>query len=263
MQYGVQSPAVRSADGNQNTDEGTGDNPDLSAEFDRLIKGEYKELYNAKVQETVQKRLKNTKETADKYTALAPVLDMLSKRYGVDSSDISALSKAIENDDSYYESEALERGISVEQLKAIKKVERENAELKRQMNAQNAEKEAKRIYGEWVEQAERAKAKYPDFELETEIQNPQFADLLRRGIDAETAYTVIHKDEIIPAAMQYTAKRVEQKIRNSVIANGARPSENGINSPASSVVKNDVTQLTRADREEIIRRVGRGEKISF
>lgn len=106
---------------------------DRTARFEELIKGEYKDLYDARMSDTIQKRLKSSKETVDKYNALAPTLDLLGRKYGVDASDINALNKAIEEDDSYYEDEALERGISVEQLKEIRKMERENAELKRQM----------------------------------------------------------------------------------------------------------------------------------
>ncbi len=237
--------------------------PDRNAEFEKLIKGEYKDLYDARVQDTVQKRLKGTKETVEKYEALSPVLEMLSKKYGADASDIGALVKAIEEDDSYYEDEALERGLTVEQLKEVKKMERENAELKRQVDSRKADDEAKKIYAGWIEQAERAKAKYPSLNLGEEIKNPQFASLLRSGIDVDTAYTVVHKDEIIPAAMGFAAKQAEQKTVNRIIAGGARPTENGIDSSASAVIKSDVSQLTKEDRAEIIRRVARGEKIRF
>jgi hypothetical protein len=114
-----------------------------------------------------------------------------------------------------------------------------------------------------MEQAESAKSVYPSFDLRTEMQNPQFVNLLRSNVDVKTAFEVLHKDEIIPAAMQYTAKTVEQKLTNKIIANGARPAENGNSSQSATVVKSDVSQLSKADREEIIRRVQRGEKIRF
>jgi hypothetical protein len=63
--------------------------------------------------------------------------------------------------------------------------------------------------------------------------------------------------------MQFTAKKVEQNITNKIIANGARPSENGNSFQGASVTKSDVSTLTKADRAEIARRVARGEKISF
>lgn len=236
---------------------------DRNAKFEALIKGEFKDLYDQRVSDTVQKRLKGSKETVDKYNELAPTLEMLARKYGVDASDIKALNKAIEEDDSYYEEEALEKGMSVEQLKNIRKMERENAELKKQMEEQNRRDNANKLYAQWMEQEKSTKAVYPSFDLRTEMQNPKFLDLLRSNIDVKTAFEVIHKDEIIPAAMQYTAKQVEQKITNKIIANGARPTENGNSSQGASLVKSDVSQLTRADRAEINRRVARGEKITF
>ena len=236
---------------------------DRNAKFEALIKGEYKDLYDARVQNTIQQRLKGQKETVDKYNALAPTLEVLAKKYGVDASDVKALNKAIEEDDSYFEEEALEKGISVEQLKEIKKIERENASLRQQMEEQNRRENANRFYSKMMEQAESVKKVYPSFDLRTEMQNPRFADLLRNNVDVRTAYEVLHKDDIIPAAMQFAAKTAEQKLTNSIIANGARPAENGNSSQGATVVKSDVSQLSKADRQEIIRRVQRGEKIRF
>ena len=236
---------------------------DRNAKFEALIKGEYKDLYDARVQDTIKNRLKGTKETVDRYNELAPTLEALAKKYGVDASDIKALNKAIEDDDSYYEQEALEKGITVEKLKEIRKMERENADLKKQMEEQNREANAKKIYAKWMEEADTAKQVYPSFDLRTEMQHPKFVDLLRSNIDVRTAYEVIHKDDIIAGAMQFTAKKVEQNLTNKIIANGARPSENGNSSQGASVTKSDVSALTKADRAEIARRVARGEKISF
>ena len=257
VKYGIQEETAPASEVNPTPTE------DRNAKFEELIKGEYKDLYDARVQDTIQKRLKSSKETVDKYNELTPTLEILAKKYGVDASDVKALNKAIEEDDSYFEEEALEKGITVEQLKEIRKMERENADLKRQMDEQNRRENASRVYAQWMEQAEKAKAVYPSFDLRTEMQNPRFADLLRNNIDVRTAYEVLHKDEIIPAAMHFTAKTVEQKLTNKIIANGARPAENGNSSQSATVVKSDVSQLSKADRQEIIRRVQRGEKIRF
>ena len=262
VKYGIQDDSAQTTDVQTNTAESVA-TVDRVAEFDKLIKGEYKDLFDAKMQDTVQKRLKSTKETVERYEALAPTLELLAKKYGVDGSDIKALNKAIEEDDSYYEEEALEKGISVEQLKEIRKIERENADLKKQMQEQSSRENASRIYAAWMEQAEQAKNVYPSFNLEAELKNPKFVDLLRSNIDVRTAYEVLHKDEIIPAAMQFTAKAVEQKLTNKIIANGNRPNENGTSSQSSAITKRDVTLLSKADRDEIERRVQRGEKISF
>lgn len=261
VQYGIQKETGDA----QVTDVQTTENPavDANARFEELIKGEFKEQYNQRVQDTVQKRLKASKETVDKFNALAPTLEMLGKKYGVDATDIDALSKAIQDDDAYYEEEALERGLTVEQLKNIRKVERENADLKRKMDAERTRQNADRLYATWMQQAEEAKKVYPSLDFQTELQNPKFQDLLRSHIDVKTAYEVIHKDEIIPQAMQFAVKATEQNLTNKIIANGARPIENGNGSQGASITKSDVSTLTKADRAEINRRVANGEKITF
>jgi NAD(P)-dependent dehydrogenase (short-subunit alcohol dehydrogenase family) len=109
----------------------------------------------------------------------------------------------------------------------------------------------------------RAGAKVALLDLNEEAKNPQFLRLLNSGVDVGTAFTVIHKDEIIPAAMQYTAKTVEQKMTNKIIAGGSRPTENGNSAQGAINSKSDVSLLTKADRDEIARRVARGEKITF
>ena len=257
VKYGIQEESAPAAEVQ------TVAQPDRNAMFEQLIKGEYKDLYDARVQDTIQKRLKSSKETVDKYNALAPTLELLGSKYGVDAGDTQALIKAIQEDDSYYEQEALEKGMTVQQLKEVKKIERENAELKAQMQEAQRQENGKKLYAAWMQQADEAKKVYPSFDLRAEMNNPKFVDLLRSNIDVRTAYEVLHKDEIIPAAMQFTAKTVESKLAKSIAANGARPSENGMSSQSAAVVKSDVSQLSKADRAEIIRRVQRGEKIRF
>lgn len=236
---------------------------DRNAKFEALIKGEYKDLYDAKMQDAIKKRVKTMQDTVDKHNALTPTLEKLASKYGVDPTDIDALNKAIDDDDSFYEQEALEKGVTVEQLKEFRKIEKENAELRKFKEEQNRRENANKVYAQWMEQADSTKQVYPSFDLKAEMQNPKFLELLKSNIDVRTAYEVIHKDDIIAGAMQFTAKKVEQNIANKIIANGARPSENGNSSQGASVTKSDVSQLTKADRAEIARRVARGEKISF
>jgi hypothetical protein len=261
VRYGIQDEEVPAAEEPKATEVAQ---PDRKARFEEMIKGEFKDLYDERMQNTLSKRLKGLNETAEKYNSLSPTLELLAKKYGIkDSSDIEALNKAISDDDSYFEDEAMEKGISVEQLKEIRKMERENAELKRQMQEQEQHENANRLYAAWMDQAENARQTYPSFDLKSEMANPRFVDLLRSNIDVKTAYEVIHKDEIIPAAMQFAAQQVEQKVANKIKAGGARPSENGMSSQSAAVVKSDVSQLSKEDRAEIIRRVQRGERIRF
>lgn len=180
----------------------------------------------------------------------------------MENGDVEALGKAIEDDDSFFEEEAMQRGMSVQQLKQVRKMERENADLKRQMQERQTQEQADKLYSTWLNQAEEAKRIYPDFDLAAELQNADFQSLLRSNIPVQTAYEVVHKDEIITRGMNFAAKTVEKKIANDMIARGRRPSE-GAMSQGAAVIKSDVSQLTKADRREIARRVARGEKIVF
>ena len=263
VRYGIQENAEDAQVADAQNTAGQVSAEERAAKFEALIKGEYKDLYDAKMQDTIQKRLKGTKDTVDKYNALAPTLETLAKKYGVDPTDIDALNHAIDEDNTFFEDEALEKGISVEQLKEIRKIERENADLKKQMREQSVRENADRIYAGWLEQSNALKQVYPNFDLDAEIKNPRFVDLLKNNVDVRTAYEVLHKDDIIRGAMQFTADTVQTKLANNIIAGRNRPSENGIGQTSPAVVKNDVSQLSRADREEIIRRVARGEKIRF
>ena len=142
-------------------------------------------------------------------------------------------------------------------------MERENADLRKQMQEQKTKENADKLYSQWLQQEQETKKVYPSFDMKAEMQNPEFVNLLRSNVNVRTAYEVLHKDDIISGAMQFTAKTVESKIAKKIAAQGARPAENGMSSGSAAVVKSDVSQLSRADRDEIRRRVARGEKIRF
>ena len=254
--YGIETGEKVSAAGKQQTQS-------REEAFEALIKGEYKDLYDARMEKTIKSRLKGSRETVEAYEKASPILELLAKKHGVDVKDLDGLSKAIEEDDSYFEEEALKRGLSVKQYKEVRKMEQENAQLKALMEEQKNRENADRLSAAWMKQAEEAKRIYPSFDIRAELANPQFADLLKANIDVKTAFEVIHKDEIIPAAMQYAAKQVENKVVNSIMAGGKRPAENGTSSQATALHKSDVSQLTREDMAEVARRVARGEKITF
>ena len=237
---------------------------DRAAAFENLIKGQYKDLYDQRVQDTIQKRFKNVKANEDRLTALSPILEMLGQKYGVDAQDADALAKAIQDDDSYYEEEAMQKGVTVEQLKTFKRMERENSQLRQQIEAQQRQKSAEEVYSQWQTQAKEVADLYKGFDLSAELQNPRFVKLMKvLGMDVRTAFEVAHKDELMPAAMQMTAKVVEQKLTNSIMAGRSRPAENGVSSQGGAVVKTDPSNFNSDDLAEIRRRVQNGERIIF
>lgn len=243
--------------------------PDRAAEFERLIKGEYKDLYDADVQRIVRGRLKGSQETANRLKAVDPILDRLAEKYGLaDSSDIAAILKAVEADESHLEEEAMRLGISVEELKQrregerrLRAMEAENAELRDKMQEQERRENAARLRAQWASQADEAKKVYPGLDLQKELKDKRFTDLLLSNIDVRTAYEVVHKDEIISGAMHFASQTAANKVAQSIAANGKRPTENGLSSQGAALTSADITKMTREERDAIRRRVASGEKI--
>lgn len=234
-----------------------------AARFDALIKGEFKDLYGKKVSHAVQDRLKGVSSKAEKYDQLEGSLGLLAAKYGVDPTDAKALADAISGDDSFYEDEALESGVSVERLKAEKLAEAENRRLNAQIDEMKRREAAKALYERWLGEAEEAKKIYPSFDLETEIRDERFASLIRNNVDVRSAYEVVHMGELVPAVIKTAERKEGERIASKYAQNARRPAENGSSSQGAAVVKSDPTALTKAEREEVARRVARGERISF
>lgn len=240
---------------------------DTKVPFEELIKGEYKDDWEKAFQKSYDERIAIQKQaeanTKKQFDSMSAVMDMLSAKYGVDAKDIQALTKAIEEDDAYYEKEANEKGISVEQLKKMRKMEQENSALRAKMQETMQQEQAQKQIDEWMSQAEDLKKIYPNFDFKKESDNKDFQALIIRGVPVKTAFEVIHNDEILGGAMQYAAQTVAQKVTNNIQTRSKRPAENGIASNNGIVTKSDVHSLTKADRAEIARRVARGERITF
>ena len=243
--------------------QGGAGNMDRSAEFERMIKGDFKEEYDRRVKSHVDRRFRETEALRQQTEAARPLMELLAGKYGVDAGDMAAILKAAEADESYYEAEAAEKGLSVQQLKDFKHMERENARLKAAFEERQRVEQANQVQARWMQEAEALKSIYPKFNFEQEAQNPAFAKLLRSGIDVRTAYEVAHHDEIISGAMQFTAQKVQEKTVNDIRARGMRPDEGGLGKQPAGEGRLDVSKLTREQRADIARRVQQGEKITL
>ena len=188
---------------------------------------------------------------------------MLLQRYNIGDGDMGKLQKALEADKSYWEGAAEEAGLTVEQYQAMQKLERENAELKRIREKQEGEQKVQQQVAAWVKDGEQVKAMYPSFNLQTELQNKEFVGLLKANVPMMQAYKLMHMDEIEAATAKQAAQTASAQMQANLKAKAARPSENGTSNSSAVIVKNDVSNLSRADRREIARRVQRGEKITF
>lgn len=229
--------------------------------YNDLINGEYKDLDQERFQQVFDKRFKEVKGIEANLAAQKPIIDKLMARYGVD--DIAKLDKALTEDTEYWERVAEEKGMTVEQYHAMEKLKRENAELNAIRERQRGQQQYQQQIETWYKEAEKVKELYPSFDFKTETQNPEFLKLLRTGNSVEHAYKVLHFDELTNNAARVAAQTADAQAQARIKAKASRPSENGTSSQSAVIVKNDVSNLTRAERAEIARRVQRGDKITF
>ena len=225
--------------------------------------------YNKQMQMTVQSRLKSAKQAEEALAKMAPALEVLARKHGLDPNnpDYEALAKAVNDDDAYYEDKALELGVSIDAAKRIDQQERDNAR-KQQEEARNLEQQKLRNHFVKLEQqGEALKKVFPNFDLRTELQNPVFARMTSPnvGVSVEDAYHAIHRKEIMSRGMQVTAQQTAQKISNAIQAGSRRPDENGTSGQAASVTTFDYSKASKAQRDALKQQIraaaARGEKL--
>ncbi len=239
--------------------------------WDSLIKGKYKDDYDRSVKEAINKRFKNQRDLQGQIDMIDPVIRAIAQKYGVNADEngnisVKDLQAKVMDDDSLYEEEAFQRGMSIKDLKELKNLERENQMLKMQ-NTRTAEMEE---WNDIVRQAEDLKQIYPAMDLDEEMQNPHFGRLLatmqksRFPNPVQTAYEAVHREEIMGTAMGYAVEQTRAKISNSIQSGMARPNENGTSQQSSAQIgAMDPSHLTKAQLDDLKRRAERGERITF
>lgn len=225
--------------------------------------------YNKQMQLTVQSRLKNAKASEEALSKLAPALELLARRHGLDAEnmDYEALAKAINDDDAFYEDKALEMGVSLETAKRMDQQERDKARQQREEARNLEQQKIQNHFMRLEQQGEALKKVFPKFDLRTELQNPVFARMTSPnvGVSVEDAYHAVHRKEIMQAGMQVTAQQTAQKISNAIQAGYRRPDENGTSGQSASVTTFDYSKASKEQRDALKREIyaakARGEKL--
>ncbi len=191
--------------------------------------------YSRHMQEMVQARLKNVKQAGEHLELLKPALMVMATAYGLDPEqpDYGALAKAVTEDSRYRQDDTRLRN----------------------------------HYDGLVRQAEQLRAKFPDFNLRSEMQNPVFVRLTapETGISLEDAYYTVHRRQIQHSAMEAASRETASRISNAIRSGTARPVENGTAATAATVAAFDYRKASPQQRNalkaKIRQAVARGEKL--
>lgn len=188
--------------------------------------------FQKKMQEMVRNRLKNAKDAEAALDRLAPVIQTLSRHYGI-SGDADALARAVAADERF---------------------------------VPESHREAMAIHDHFRHlQAQSAllRQTVPDFDLERELENPAFVRLTAPGVGVslEDAYYTLHRREIEDSALQEKTRQISNAIRSGSL----RPEENGTLTHVPAVTTFDYRSASRDQREALKKQIrmaaARGEKI--
>lgn len=231
-----------------------------------LIKSdEYKDEHKAYMDKTIGDRLKKYKGLEEDYGKARSTLEIVANKYGINPNDenfLEVLNQKIEADNSYYEEYAMQHDISAEEARRVVTMERQVAQMEREKQEQAKQEQMRQHMLVLHQNAEKTKAQFPQFDLETEMQDERFRRLcaVNHG-DTTSAYMACHWNEILPATVQMASQKAKAQTAQTVASNMSRPIENGMSSSAPSVVKDDFKGMDlkqlRAYADEQRRKLGR------
>ena len=241
--------------GQATNDQGTTD----KLPYADLIKSDdYKADHEAYMNKTIGDRLKKYKGIEEELAKSKEMLESVAYKYGLDPADVNfrdTLQQKLDEDDSQVEAYAMEHDISTEEARKVLNAERIVArdEARRRVAEQTRQEEEKQEQNRQRiitlrQNAEKTKAQFPDFDLDTEMQNDKFVRLCAAtNGDTTSAYMACHWNNILPATVQMASRQIQAQTAQAVASNKARPIENGLSSQAPSVVQQDFRNMSLAD----------------
>ena len=231
--------------------------------FNDMINGDFRDLFDARMQKALKERVGEVKQLQQQLQQQNDVIGLVAKKYGISTDKMGDIREALESDDVFWEEAAADQGMTVDSYKKMVKLEAENEALHKAREEAERKNQKDAVFQKWDREAEELKRMYPQFDLQSEIQDKRFLDLMGAGIDMRTIYETLHHDEILPALMQQTAKAATKQQAAAARSGQMRPAENGMSSrPAAQTVK-DPAKMTKEERQEYARRAARGEIITF
>lgn len=240
---------------------------DADARWQAMKSGEFKSHFDNDVQTILKGRLKGAEENQQRMDKLTPMLAEMAKRMGKDPQDIDGIVAQYMDDDSLYEDESIRTGTPISVLKKLHQMETERNAAQQQVSQFTQEAQNRQHIMNLIQQAETLKAKYPQFDLQAEMQNERFVAMTapNGGLSVEEAYYALHHRELAGNAMQFAAQRAQQQAAQTIQANMNRPTENGVAGGAPATEwRSNPRNLSKQDLKEIARRVHAGDtSISF
>lgn len=252
---------------------------DTEGEFENLIKGKFKDAYDKRVRNFVSDRLskrdteiaqlKERSESTDK------ILAVLANKYpNVDAKNLDALLNAVENDEDIWRQKALDGGITADEAKLKFGEQQKQAQLENELEQLKKEKAVSQLDARMQNLAKATQQMYPDFDLKSEFENPQFCaalDFIAQRNEAKNkasgkndeifdltyAYELAHADEIRNNTIKKVSKATMSAVAQNIAANGSRPKENA-NSHSAPARPKRVDEMSDKEFDDLLHKIKNG-----
>lgn len=236
---------------------------DPDKDFEGLIKGEYKDAFNRRVQGIINERFKNNnaklaaaeQKAADVMDAFRPYLEKL----GLDGSDLEAVRNAAMEDRSNFRSYAVQNNMTVEeaaqklqeQWNAAKQQQQAELQQQAQADAQMQAEEQQRqwkILDGWKAEEATLKKTHPEFSLAHEVAtNAEFRKALDAGMSVQFAYRATHYDDDLANVAGAVERQTKINTAQSIAAGMRRPPEGGMNANTATQSRTSYKNLSDQD----------------
>ncbi len=215
--------------------------------YREMIESEdYKAEHERHFQRALKDRTRRYEKEAERTNGL---LAIMGSKYGLDPTSETFrddLEKAINADDSIYEKYAEEHDMPVAEARKMVGLQQQIARTEQQAAERKAAEAAEEAINALKASGEATKKIYPNFDLDTEMQDPKFVRLTAAlGGDTTLAYQAMHHNDIVYQTAQKAAETARQNVAESVRTNQHRPSEAGISSSHSTNTKPDFKSMDR------------------
>ena len=257
-------------DGEENSEE----------EFEKLIKGKFKNVYQNRVQSLVKDRLstkdKQISDMKKKENTGNQIFALIANKYNVQPDDLDGLLKAVTEDKDLFAEKALAAGVTTEEARNNFFTQQRTNAQEEELETLRREKAARELDTHLRTIAAETMKEFPNFNLEEEFQNPSFRTALdfiaqqkneqneKTGrndeiYDLTTAYKMAHFDELQKDLVKRSSSAAISAAAQSIQSGARRPTENAVKKSGTTTQRKSVEDMSDAEFDAFYQKVRRGE----
>jgi hypothetical protein len=257
-------------DGEENSEE----------EFEKLIKGKFKNVYQNRVQSLVKDRLstkdKQISDMQKKENTGNQIFALIANKYNVQPDDLDGLLKAVTEDKDLFAEKALAAGVTTEEARNNFFTQQKTNAQEEELETLRKEKAARELDTHLRTIAAETMKEFPNFNLEDEFQNPSFRTALdfiaqqrneqneKTGrndeiYDLTTAYKMAHFDELQKDLVKRSSSAAISAAAQSIQSGARRPTENAVKKSGTTTQRKSVADMSDAEFDAFYEKVRRGE----